>query len=69
MDSETDKPKVTKRYPYSIWVRFDGGVPEFEPFEGSMRISGAADSFCLRADGLLIRYERSKKQGVEQVQL
>lgn len=66
MDSETEKPKVTKRDPYSIRVRFGGGVPEFEPFEGTMRISGAMDSFCLRDDGLLIRYERSKKQGVEQ---
>lgn len=66
MDSETDKPKATKRYPYSIRVRFGGGVPGFEPFEGTMRISGAMDSFCLRDDGLLIRYERSKKQGVGQ---
>lgn len=65
MDSETEKPKASKRYPYSIRVRF-GGVPGLEPFEGTMRISGATDSFYLSADGLLIRYERSKKQGVDQ---
>lgn len=58
---------MSKRYPYTIRISFDNtGVSKIEPVDGVMRISGAKDSFRLCCDNLLIRYERSKKQDIQQ---